>query len=285
MLEFLASEWNEIIRTLDALESQFNLAFVQAVTSGERKSLIDPIQRVADGCILLGLNLSASYAEETIELIKNRKSLTESLSETLDALKVKPHDRKRGKLSDALGPEELRQEISILRKRIDDELKNRKFLAISPEKSRFYRNTNLFGSEVYDNFPSAREDIEEAGTCYACARSTASVFHLMRVIETGLRVLGLSLNNPDLDPKKNPSWNRILKPCDDELRKPLAQRCPEWKQDELFYSNATANLRAVKDAWRNPTMHVEINYDEERALEIINAVKAFMRHIATKLRE
>ncbi|HTE83781.1 MAG TPA: hypothetical protein VK821_03540 [Dehalococcoidia bacterium] len=69
------------------------------------------------------------------------------------------------------------------------------------------------------------------------------------------------------------------------MDKPLGQRSPEWATDDPFFSGATAFLMAVKDAWRNPTVHVEINYDEEKALDVWNSVKAFMRHLATKLGE
>jgi hypothetical protein len=44
-----------------------------------------------------------------------------------------------------------------------------------------------------------------------------------------------------------------------------------------------AKLRAVKDAWRNPTVHLERNYDEKQAIAVFNAVGAFMRHLSTKL--
>jgi hypothetical protein len=44
-------------------------------------------------------------------------------------------------------------------------------------------------------------------------------------------------------------------------------------------------LRAVKDAWRNPTMHVRIAYDEEESRDVWNTVRVFMRHLATKLEE
>jgi hypothetical protein len=108
---------------------------------------------------------------------------------------------------------------------------------------------------------------------------------LNRTLEIGLHALGKSLNDPGLDPKKNPTWESILRKCDDELKKPLAQRSQEWQKDDQFFSNATANLRAVKDGWRNPTMHVKIKYTEEEALDVFNAVKAFMGHLAKKLKE
>ncbi len=275
MLEFLASDWNQVVRSLDRLSSLLNIDMAVAVMHGDREALIEPLQQVADHCAVLGLVFSASYATEIIQTIKNKPAMMEALNLKLD----------RKSEIESLAPADIVKEVSILKKRIDDELQNRKFLAVSPAKSAFYHSQYLFGEQVFENFPAARFDVEEAGTCYACSRSTASVFHLMRTMEVGLRTLGASLNNPDLDPRRNPSWERILKPCDEELRKPIAQRSTEWRQDELFFSNATANLRAVKDAWRNPTLHVEINYDEERALEILNAVKSFMRHLAEKLHE
>jgi hypothetical protein len=41
----------------------------------------------------------------------------------------------------------------------------------------------------------------------------------------------------------------------------------------------------VRRAWRNPTMHPDRSYSVERAEEILQSVKSFMRHLATKLRE
>jgi hypothetical protein len=287
MLDFLASEWNEVVRALERLSAKvLDIKAIKSITEGDKDALIDPLRQIADSCALLGLNLSASYAEEIIGTIRDSPSVADGLSALID--RVESFPKGTGSTFDyskVLAPETLSREFSILKKRIDDELKNRKFLAIAPDRSRFYRSPELFGADVTKKFPSASYDIEEAGTCYACDRPTACVFHLMRVMEVGLRVLGSSLGNPDLDAKRNPSWERILKPCDDELKKPVAQRSSFWRQDDLFFSNATANLRAVKDAWRNPTLHIEANYDGERAHEILNTVKAFMRHLAQKLAE
>lgn len=182
-------------------------------------------------------------------------------------------------------PLELSKMFEELQNRSEDELNRQACFVLRPDKARLYDEVKPFGEDVSVRFSNAILHIEEAVKCYATGRNTACVFHLMRVMEVGLRGLGKSLNNPNLDPKRNPTWEAILKPCDDELKKPLKDRTDEWRSDELFFSNATANLRAVKDAWRNPTLHVEINYDEERALEIFNAVKAFMRHLATKVTE
>jgi hypothetical protein len=172
--------------------------------------------------------------------------------------------------------------------RLRDELEARICLMIETEKAKFFAEPHLFDTKdvkVSDHFPSAIYDIEEAGKCFALDRYTACVFHLMRVMEVGLRALGASLNDPTLDPKTNPTWGRILNRGDKELAKPANDRSPEWRTKADFFEGAHATLRAVSIAWRNPTMHLEKTYNEERALDIFNAVKGTMRHLATGLRE
>jgi hypothetical protein len=169
--------------------------------------------------------------------------------------------------------------------RLNDKMKATAFLSLSMRETEEYKNPLASWESVVGKYSSAILDIEEAGKCLALGRYTACVFHLMRLVECGLRSLGAALNDPRLDPKQNPSWETILRKCDKELQKPLKDRCIEWKTDEPFFSTATANLRAVKDAWRNPTMHVEKHYDGEEAREIYSATRAFMRHLASKLSE
>jgi hypothetical protein len=138
----------------------------------------------------------------------------------------------------------------------------------------------FFGLEVM--FCGAYRDATEASMCLAFDRHTAGVFHLMRVMEAGLRKLGESLNDPTINPERNPSWEAILRRGDKELAKHYEDRSPEWRTDPQFFNTAMANLRAVKDAWRNPTLHVDHDYDGQEAREVWNAVRAFMHHLRTK---
>lgn len=173
-----------------------------------------------------------------------------------------------------------------LHDRMEDELERGQFFMVLPPKVTYYSEAaTKLGEEVNKAFPSAQPDIEHAAKCYAFGRNTAAVFHLMRVMEVGLRALENSLKDPSIDPKNNPNWGTILRRCDDELKLPSPKRSFDWAADEQFYCDATANLRAVKDAWRNPTMHVERDYDDDEALDIFNAVRGFMRQLATKLHE
>jgi hypothetical protein len=169
--------------------------------------------------------------------------------------------------------------------RLSDELDAKVCLMIDSYHASYYSNYADNWAAVIGRFPSPVRDIEEASKCFALNRYTATVFHLMRIMEVGLRVLAKSLDDSSLNPKTNPTWERILRKCRAELSKPLQERSPEWKADEPFFSGASARLMAIKDAWRNPTMHVEQTYTEETALDVFNHVQAFMRHLATKLYE
>lgn len=163
--------------------------------------------------------------------------------------------------------------------RLTDEASEKNVFIMPSDRVQYYDRPHLFGETVDQVFPTATLDIEEAGKCYAMGRNTACVFHLMRVMEVGLRGLSDLLGNPN---DGAPNWGQILSRCDRELQRPT-QRSAEWNADPTFFSEATAQLRAVKDAWRNPTMHVEASYDEERTLDIWNAVSAFMRSLARKM--
>jgi hypothetical protein len=73
------------------------------------------------------------------------------------------------------------------------ELKNCKYYRPMPELHKYYDNPALFGTDVFNNFASANNDITEAGTCLSLDRATACVLHLMRVVEAGLTALANTL--------------------------------------------------------------------------------------------
>lgn len=228
------------------------------VDEGRRTRLRSALAVIRSDCDALGL--SSSLAQ--IDRMSNRLFLLADF----------PLSQARGLLVD-------------LSRRFEDDLRTCLCFIVPRDLAKYWDERQPFGSEVIARFPSATIDIEEAGKCLACRRSTAAVFHLMRVMEVGLRVLGASLKDSRLDPKQNPSWDGILTRFSDEVGKRRKDRSPEWTADTTFFSGAAARLMAVKDAWRNPTMHVEIHYNDEQAVDVWNHVGAFMRHLASKLSE
>jgi hypothetical protein len=175
--------------------------------------------------------------------------------------------------------ERLHEGIGQLWNTLALEMDGRKFYGPITKYAPYYEQPKLFGDDVFDKFPSANNDIFEAGTCLALERGTACVMHLMRVVEVGLKTLASTLGVG-----QQGDWGGYIREIDTALTnriKASGKRTP----DEKFYAEARVTIDGVKIAWRNPTMHVANNYSPERAEEILIAVRALMRHLAMRISE
>ena len=175
--------------------------------------------------------------------------------------------------------QDVRERTNLLMNTLFIELNNRKFYAPIRNLIRYYEQVKLFGDGVFTNFPSANDDIEEAGTCLALERATACVLHLNRALEVGLRALAATLGVS----KKN-DWGSYIREIGIELSarmKTASVRSP----DEQFYAEAVSHFDSLRRAYRNPTMHPEKSYSVDRAEEILLATKSFMSHLAARISE
>lgn len=141
----------------------------------------------------------------------------------------------------------------------------------SASKSLF-NQPELFGPEVSQRFPGVLDDAREAGSCLALDRPTACVFHLMRVMETGVQEFGNSLGVAVPEEK---CWQNIL----DEVNKAI-KSLPSKDSRTADLSRAAAALYSVKVAWRNQVMHPKDVYTNLEAAEILQHVKSFMGELA-----
>ena len=166
-----------------------------------------------------------------------------------------------------------------LQTNIQLEMDGRKFYGPLRAFEKYYDQPQLFDADVFKNFPSANEDIVEAGTCLAFERGKATVMHLMHVVEVGLKVLASALGA-----QQQNDWGSYLR----GIETALAQRVKTSgarSADEQFYAEAAITIDNMRRAWRNPTLHPEKTYSPERAEEILVSVRSFMKHLATKLSE
>src|SRR6266404_438123 len=150
--------------------------------------------------------------------------------------------------------EALHRAIEQLWNTVAMELDGRKFYGPLTKFASYYEQPKLFGDEVFNKFPSANNDIFESGTCLALERGTATVMHLMRVVEVGLKVLASTLGVGIQDDWGG--YSRAIQAIDDALTakiKAAGKRTP----DQQFYAEARVTIDGVKIAWRNPVMHVE----------------------------
>lgn len=198
----------------------------------------------------MGFNFSAVYLERTIEGFNKKPSY-----------------------------DELAGNIDIAMDRIADETDSNLFLQIPYTHADYYQDEPQFGEGVSNKFPKTVGDIQESGKCFATGRYTATVFHLMRVMEFATQYLGKRLNI-NLVSEKN--WHNILDEVDKAI-KGMPTKSARQKALRNRFAEASAHLRMVKDAWRNDVMHPKETYTEEEAERVFRNVKDFMVHLATKL--
>lgn len=159
--------------------------------------------------------------------------------------------------------------------------------------SEYVNNDILLGEEINKAFPSAVEDIREAGNCLAVDCGTAAVFHLMRAVEWGLRALCVDLGVL-IVPKKNTSvpieyseWEKILDQLYPavESKVDTMPRGPAKQETQEFYFSILQDIRGFKDAFRNHVMHTRKTYSQKAASGVLDYVRRFLELLSTKISE
>jgi hypothetical protein len=93
------------------------------------------------------------------------------------------------------------------------------------------------------------------------APMTAAVFHLMRTAEIGVRAVARCLGIPDPLKPAGRNWGSILVAVKAEMARRNGVNPPAWSlpDDRQFFDEAHTSLDAVRNAWRNTTMHVDLS--------------------------
>lgn len=247
-------EFIQIAGTLKYISNLAERPDVQGQSIQEHKTdLIESLDEIIEKLVALDLTVSQKGFERLRDEVSSRQNFTFA---------------ELGKMTDEL------------LNRIQDETESIICVMIPAGKAAYYNEPELFGNEVTNNFPSTLIDIEEGANCYALGRNTSTVFHLMRVLEIGLRALATSIT---ITLPNNPNWGVILREINNELNKTPPN--PIVTGQRQFYAEAYAHLDSIRIAWRNPTIHVERTYDEDEALEVLQHVRSFMQHLATQIHE
>jgi len=169
-----------------------------------------------------------------------------------------------------------------LHDRAFDFLKGQTLLVVPPEKQADYESPLSFWRDIPDKFPRAIDAMEEAQKCFALGRNTAVVFHCLAVMQDGLDALARHLGEK-IDIFL--TWEKIIEAIESGVKKKrVSMAHARWKAVEAFYDESLSDLRSVKNAWRNPTMHFRRSYNEQQASKVRDRVRDFMLHIGTKPR-
>jgi hypothetical protein len=188
-------------------------------------------------------------------------------------------DRNAGMKNGLLG-----RHLNTLVAAIEIELRGRSVIAIRPEHTDYYTGKKFFDPDVYTKFPSASFDFSEAGKAFALSRYTACVFHLMRVLEIGINAVRQCLAIPDPIKAADRNWGVALRNVKNELDRRQSKLWQDARDKEVF-EEIYVSLDAVRNPWRNATMHVENTYTEQDADHILVVVCGFMRALASRMDE
>jgi hypothetical protein len=191
--------------------------------------------------------------------------------------------------SSELAASRLKHFASELHIKVRDELETRMFLSISDTDAEIYTQGGAsFDRDVQLRFPSSAFEIDEAAKCLALDRATACVFHLMRVMEIGIRATARCLGVPDPTRPRERNWGSVIGKIKSDLDARSGNKPTKiWtiEGDKEFFERAYASLDAVRVAWRNTTMHVGNKYTSEEAKHILAAVKGFIICLASRCDE
>ena len=129
--------------------------------------------------------------------------------------------------------------------RLRDELSFVEVYVVDEKRHDYLNPSSLpFGMQVLEQFPSAQFEIDEAGKCYAFGRPTATVFHLMRIIEIGVRAIAACLNIPPPIKSGEQNWGAMLKGIREEIERRNKTKPAGWTlaNDQRFFAENSALL-------------------------------------------
>lgn len=228
------------------------------VESFDREQYLANVIRFKDACVALGLESTGRQAER----IENMLGSTDPTDgHTAVWARLKP-------------------EVVQLGIRFEEEIGDAIAYHLSAAEQDLYTNPTQTWQAALDSFPSALNDVEEAGKCLALGRHTAAVVHTMRILEFGLAALGREFSVST----NRATWHRIIEQIHDAIEAKSLALGGSWS-DQTFYSGAATQMTFFKDAWRNHVMHGRVTFDEETAPPVIEYVRRFMSDLATKLSE
>jgi hypothetical protein len=128
--------------------------------------------------------------------------------------------------------------------------------------------------QVGKYFPSTISDIKEGLRSYAFERNTATIFHMMRIAEYGMRALArnVRIKLPKKQKLEWSEWGQIIGAMDKEIeRRAQSKRRGPAKDAMLeFYRGGLGQINGFKDEFRNQIMHSRRSvYTASEALSVI----------------
>lgn len=258
LFKFNASSFYHLVTVMNRAHSAMKGRDEKEVSSQDRKNAPKILLELKSLCRELGAPVTELALADLISALRRRKPVTyKKFSENLTVI-----------------GDTLRRELSLVHL----------FILEKSAQDYFEPSSPLFGKDFAIKFPSAVYELDEAAKCIALSRPTASVFHLMRIMEIALYAVSKCLHIPDPVKPGNRNWGSMLQQIKAGVD---ARKLHGWSAptDQAFFEGCYASIDAIRVSWRNATMHVENKYDLEEAGHIFTAVRGFMKMLISRCDE
>jgi hypothetical protein len=279
MLKVAAADWNEIMRLLDS----FELAPLKPITlllDTPKAEIVASLERICTLCDSLHLDQSTKYARRLIAELEGKQLVGEAAVELHRRIEAGDFSQIQDTTGNILAPKDLEQRVHLLRERIDDELDSLNFFVLESSHREYLEDDDQFGPDVKTAFPDSTWDIREAKQCFAFERYTACGYHLMRVLDHGLKEIAFRFGVA----YDHRNWEDVLKDIKNEFPKmhqnPRWNCYENWRDHSEFYAKAVGYLNIEKIGWRNPLAHTRVKLDQPDAELLMDRVRAFMLQLS-----
>lgn len=185
--------------------------------------------------------------------------------------------------------ESFSQEWKALRQQVDLELASRLAMYIGEANEAHLASMKEAWAPAFERFPSIRPEVERGLKCFSFEQWTATVFHLMRVAEVGLRAVAkerrIRLKNDR--PIDEADWGTLatrLRTQVDAVQNWAAKK-PARKAALDYYSGVLADVVYFKNGYRNIVSHSLTPFERPEAHKAITRVCDFMKTVASRTDE
>jgi hypothetical protein len=245
------------------------------------------LQRVAD---LLTKKQIEGEAAKTINTIQETLGTTKKFCDQLELPESSKNvDRFIARIATGIDMPKLSNEIGSLLELIESEGEERFIYTIAKAKGEQWRQeSQLWDDTILIKFPSAKNDANSALSCYALDQDTACIFHLMRIVELGLRALARE-RKVKIPKKKRlewTEWQTVITELSKKTDLVGSWRPGPAKDNALeFYRGTLGEFQAFKDVYRNHVMHTRGHYGPTESLRVLMHVRGFLERLSSKLDE
>jgi hypothetical protein len=279
MLRFSAANFYKLTTSVHGVKSSIDAS--NEALSQFKAVVPEYDNKFMDGCL---------NDQNAIKLLLDQsqylREATEEIGAHITTMAIDEHRSRLQKYNNILFGR-LSSDYADILKTLERELSTTHLFSLNADEYKYFEPSDpLFGQDFEAKFGTLGAfELDEAAKCMALGRPTAAVFHMMRILEVGIKALAKCLGIPDPIKPSERNWGKILeKIMKDGIEKkwPSANRI---SGDGRFFEDLCATLDAVKNPWRNSTMHVEEKKTDQEAQHIFDAVRGFMMKLCSRMDE